>query len=220
MTSETSRDAALRAFLQLLEEKPFERIALADVAEHSSVPLSELRADFGSTRDLLAAFFRATDRHVLAAGPSADELSDEPPKERLFEVLMRRLDALEPYRGAVGSLTRSARRNPPLALLLLHLGARSQMWMLAAAGVTSTGLAGAARARGLALLFARIVGIWLDDDEDPGLARTMAALDRELTSGAKLLGMLDDMAFLAIPWRKRRSDAPPTTREARAAAEA
>lgn len=220
MTSETSRDAALRAFLQLLEETSFERIDLADVAERSSVPLSELRVDFASPRDLLAAFFRATDRQVLAAGPSTDELSDEPPKERLFEVLMRRLDALEPYRGAVRALVRSARRNPPLALLLLHLGVRSQMWMLAAAGITSTGLAGAARARGLALLFGRIVGIWLDDEEDPGLARTMAALDRELTTGAKLLGMLDDMAYLAIPWRKRRVDAPPTSREARAAEQA
>ncbi|MGU3496608.1 TetR/AcrR family transcriptional regulator [Xanthobacteraceae bacterium A53D] len=219
MTSETSRDAALRAFLRLLEDRPFERIDLADVAEQAGIPLSELRAGCASTRDLLAAFFRATDRQVLAAAPDADELAEELPKERLFEVLMRRLDALEPHRDAVRSLMGSARRNPPLALLLLHLSVRSQGWMLAAAGLTSTGLMGAARARGLAALFGRILAVWLED-EDPGLAPTMAALDRELTNGAKLLGMLDDVLYIAVPGRRRRADAPPTTRELRAAGEA
>lgn len=208
MTSETSRDAAVRAFLSLLEEGPFERIDLLQVAERSGVSLSELRVAFASPRDLLAAFFRATDRHVLAAGadPSAAELVDEPAQERLFEVLMRRLDALEPHRDAVRALMASARRNPLLALTLLDLSVRSQTWMLAAAGLPSTGLAGAIRARGLALLFGRILDAWLKD-EDPGLAPTMAALDRELATGAKLLGMLDDLAYLAIPWRSRRRSA-------------
>ncbi len=208
MTSETSRDAALRAFLSLLEERPFERIDLLQVAERSGVALSELRVAFASPRDLLAAFFRATDRHVLAAGadPTAAELAEEPAQERLFEVLMRRLDALDPHRGAVRSLMASARRNPLLALSLLDLSIRSQTWMLAAAGLPSTGLAGATRARGLAILFGRILDVWLKD-EDPGLAPTMAALDRELASGAKLLGMLDDLAYLALPWRARRRSA-------------
>ncbi len=98
LTSETSRDAALRAFLSLLAQEPFERIDLVRVADEAGVPLSELRATFASPRDLLAAFFRATDRHVLAAGAGHDqaELADEPAQERLFEVLMRRLDAWSP----------------------------------------------------------------------------------------------------------------------------
>ena len=208
MTSETSRDAALRAFLGLLEQEPFERIDLVRVAERAGLPLSELRAAYGAPRDLLAAFFRATDRHVLAAGADPDqaELAAEPAQERLFEVLMRRLDALEPHRGAVRSLVASARRNPLLAVTLFSLSVRSQTWMLAAAGLTSTGLAGATRARGLSLLFGRILDVWLKD-EDPGLAATMAALDRELATGAKLLGMVDDLAYLAMPWRVRRRSA-------------
>lgn len=212
MTFETSRDAALRAFLQLLETTPFERIDLLDVAEHSGVPLPELRAAFASRRDLLAAFFKATDRQVLAA--SDDDFTDETAQERLFEVLMRRLDALEPHKEAVRALMRSARRNPPLAFLLLELSVKSQTWMLAAARLPASGLAGAVRARGLALLFGRVLDVWLDE-EDPGLSRTMATLDRELANGAKLLGMLDDLAYLARPWRieRRRRDVPPVTEE-------
>lgn len=204
MTSETSRDACLRAFLSLLAERPFARIALGDVAERCGVSLAEMRASLSSTSDLLAAFFRSTDRHVLAeGGPETDDLAGEGPKERLFEVLMRRLDALEPHKDAVRGLRRSAKTDPALALRLLKLSETSQRWMLAAAGIDCTGLSGSIRAKGLALLFARILDVWLDDD-DPGLARTMAALDRELATGARLLGMLDDLAFLAMPWRTRR----------------
>ncbi len=204
MTSEMSREACLRGFLELLAERPLARIDLAEVAARCGVALGEMRASFASTDDLLASFFRVTDRKVLAeGGPDSDELSEEGPKERLFEVLMRRLDALEPHRDAVRALMRSAKRDPLLAARLLRLSERSQRWMLAAAGIDCTGAAGAIRAKGLALLFARVLEVWLADD-DPGLGRTMAALDEQLTRGGKLLGMLDDLAFLAMPWRTRR----------------
>ncbi|MFG1297249.1 MULTISPECIES: TetR/AcrR family transcriptional regulator [Xanthobacter] len=209
MTSETAREACLRSFLDLLATRPLWRIDLAAVAAESGVALSEMRAAYATVDDLLAAFFRATDRHVLAeGGPDAEDFAGEGPKERLFEVLMRRLDALEPHREAVRALVRGARRDPLLALKLLRLSARSQRWMLAAAGIDCAGLAGAVRAKGLAVLFARVLEVWLEDD-DPGLSRTMATLDQELARGGKLLEMMDDLAFIALPWRTRRRTASP-----------
>ena len=62
-------------------------------------------------------------------------MAEEPPRERLFDVLMRRLEALAPYKDAVRSLMRSARRNPGLALALNGMALRSQRWMLTAAGI-------------------------------------------------------------------------------------
>ena len=44
--------------------------------------------------------------------------ADEPARERLFDVLMRRLEILAPYKDAVRSIMCSARRNPGLALAL------------------------------------------------------------------------------------------------------
>lgn len=208
MASETLRDACLRAFLDLLARMPVERIDLARVADHAGVPLSEMRAAYASNEDLIDAFLRATDRQVLAEGGPDDGIDlTEPAHERLFEVLMRRLDALEPHREAVASLLRSARRDPRLALKLLSASTRSQRWMLAAAGIDATGLRGEMKARGLALLFARLLDVWLKD-EDPGLSRTMARLDEELRQGAKLLGMADDLltiARLGRPPRPRRT---------------
>ena len=108
---------------------------------------------------------------------------------------MRRLEALAPHREAVRSLLRSARRNPPLALALNGLAVRSQQWMLTAAGINASGPRGILRAQGLAVLFASVLRTWTHDD-DPGQARTMAALDRALARGQRFAGFLDDLCHI------------------------
>ena len=184
------RDKVVAAFLALLAEKRIEQIGFAEVAETAGVSLSQLRGEFSSTLAILAAHLKSVDRAVLA-GDFAD-MADEPPRERLFDVLMRRLETLGPHREAVHSLIRSARRNPPLALALNGLAVRSQQWMLTAAGINASGPRGMMRAQGLALLFASVLRSWVND-EDPGLARTMAALDRALARGQRFAGLLDDL---------------------------
>ena len=72
------------------------------------------------------------------------------------------------------------------------MAVRSQQWMLTAAGIGASGPKGMVRAQGLALLFAQVLRTWVDDD-DPGLARTLAALDRELARGQRFAGLLDDL---------------------------
>ncbi|MFL6822034.1 MAG: TetR/AcrR family transcriptional regulator, partial [Xanthobacteraceae bacterium] len=103
---------------------------------------------------------------------------------------------LSPHKEAVRSLLRSVRRDPPLALAINAMAVRSQQWMLTAAGISSGGLRGAIRAQGLACLYANVLRTWIND-EDPGLARTMAALDRALARGQRWSGFLDDL--LRIP---------------------
>jgi AcrR family transcriptional regulator len=184
------RDKIIFAFLELLAEKRFEEIGLAEVAETAAVSLAQLRGEFGSSLAILAAHIKAIDRAVLSEDLS--DMAEEPPRERLFDVLMRRLEKLAPHREAVHSLLRSASRNPPLALALNGLAVRSQQWMLTGAGVTAAGPRGMMRAQGLALLFGSVLRTWVHD-EDPGMARTMAALDRALSRGQRFAGLLDDL---------------------------
>ena len=104
------RDRIIDAFMALLAEKPIEQIGFAEIAERAGVSLSDLRDLFGSTLAILAAHMKEIDRAVLAGGDA--DMAEEPPRERLFDVLMRRLEALAPHKEAVRSLTRSAMRNP------------------------------------------------------------------------------------------------------------
>ena len=203
----SDRDKAIDALMALLAEHSFEQIGLAEVAGRAGLKLSQLRAEFGSTLAIVGAHIKDIDRAVLA-GSSAD-MAEEPARERLFDVLMRRLEALAPYKAAVRSLMCSARRNPGLALALNAMAVRSQKWMLEAAGIGASGPKGALRAQGAALMFARVLAVWFDDDE-PGLDRTMAALDRGLASAERWAGFLDDLCAIPCalrrPRRRRRRD--------------
>lgn len=192
----SDRERIVAAFLLLLAERPFEEIETAEIAARAGVSLATLRGEFDSKLAIFAAHVKETDRAVLAGGEA--DMGEEPPRERLFDVLMRRLEILTPHREAVRSLIHSARRNPALALAINSIAVRSQQWMLTAAGIEAAGPRGMMRAQGLTLLFARVMRVWVDDD-DPGLARTMAELDRGLARGQRWAGFLDDLCRLAPP---------------------
>jgi hypothetical protein len=193
------RDKIVAAFLALLADKRVEQIGFAETAEGAGVTLAQLRGEFASPLAILAAHIKNVDRAVL--GENFSDMAEEPARERLFDVLMRRLEILAPHRDAIRSLMRSASRNPPLALALNKFAVRSQQWMLTAAGINASGPGGMMRAQGLAVLFASVLRAWADDD-DPGLARTMAALDRALGRGQRFAGLLDDLC--QVPRRLSR----------------
>src|SRR5258708_3218909 len=141
------RERIVAAFMALLAEQPIEEIELGAIAARAGVSLAELRHAFGSKLAILAAYTKEIDRRVLA-GIDA-EIADEEPRERLFDVLMRRIDVLKPDKAAIASLVRSAMRSPPLALALNGLAVRSQQWMLTAADIPASGPRGQLRAQGL-----------------------------------------------------------------------
>jgi AcrR family transcriptional regulator len=185
----TPRERIIEAMMNLLAEQPIERIGLAELADRAGVTLADLRGEFGSPLAVLGAHVKELDRRVLAEVDP--DMAEESPRERLFDVLMQRLELLTPHRDAVRSLLHSARRNPPLALALNAMAVRSQQWMLTAAGITASGPKGTVRAQGLALLFANVLRTWADDDDDN--TQTLAALDRELARGQRFAGLLDDL---------------------------
>lgn len=204
---DSDRDKAIDALMGLLAEQSFEDIGLAEVAGRAGLKLSQLRAEFGSVLAIYAAHVKDMDRTVLAGG--AEEIAEESARERLFDVLMRRLEAMAPYKEAVRSIMDSARRHPGLAFALNAMAVRSQRWMLEAAGIRTNGPRGAMRAQGAALMFARVLDTWVDDD-DPNLDRTMAVLDRGLAAAERWAGFFDDLllipsCILRGPRRRRRS---------------
>jgi hypothetical protein len=83
------------------------------------------------------------------------------------------------------------------------MAVRSHQWMLAAAGISAAGPRGLVRAQGLAVLFTPVLRAWIGDD-DPGHARTMAALDRALARGQSWSGLLDGLC--AISRRLRQAN--------------
>ncbi len=191
-----TRDALVEALMELAGERNWDDVTISDVATRANVSLSTFRDFFPSKGAILAAFFRKIDKAVLEG--QGEDIIGEPAKERLFDVLMRRLDALKPYKLGVEGVFEWVRRDPIAAAAINRLTVNSMRFMLEAAGIDTEGAVGAVKLQGLALAWGRILPVWFRDD-DPGLASTMAALDRELTQGEKLVARAEDLNRLASP---------------------
>ncbi len=206
MATAKTRQKILKAFIGLLSEHAYEEVSLPLVARTADVKLSTLRECYSSKKALVEAFAQMIDTDVLDALDT--DMDDQPARDRLFDVLMSRIDHLAPYKDAVRSVSKAVRDNPALALEFNSIAVRSQRWMLIGAGIEVSGLKGRFMSQGLAVAFGRVVETWLDED-DEGMPRTMAKLDKELDRGEGWMKKLSRARKMTRPiWKagRRRKD--------------
>ena len=147
MPHPTSAEAIVDALMNLAATRPWNEIEIADIAQTAGVSLAEFRDLFPSKGAVLGGLSRVIDRQVLEE--TTDDLAGEPARERIFDVIMRRLDALEPYKPALRRIFRELRYDP-LSLAALHqVAVNSMRFMLAAAGITTEGPLGTLKLQGM-----------------------------------------------------------------------
>ncbi len=192
------RRQVVEALMRLAATRPWGEIELPDIAGEAGLPLAKLRGLFPSKLAMLGGLTRLIDEAVMAE--ASDELAAEPVRERMFDLVMRRLDALAPYKDGLRKIAPVIRRDP-LAMAALNRGAvNSWRYMLASAGIPTEDALGTVRVQGAVLLMARVSEVWLDDDE-PELSRTMARLDRELKTAGAIMARVADVHRLTAPLR-------------------
>jgi len=166
--------ALIAAAFQLAEEKGWRSVSVAAAARAAGLALPRARERFPGRAAILVRFGRQADHSSLA-----DLSSEGPVRDRLFDLLMRRIDALQAQRAGVLALLRALPADPATALLLTLATRRSMRWMLEAVSIPTRGVRGELRVKGM-------VGAWLwtirawRTDESEDLQSTMAALDTAL----------------------------------------
>lgn len=196
--------ALVAAFFRLAAERGWARASVAVAAREASLPLDQARVRFPSRTAMLIRFGRMADQAALAEVPSDGSIRD-----KLFDLLMRRLDTLQTHRGGVLALLHALPTEPPTAMLLACATRRSMRWMLEAAGCSARGLRGELRVRGLVAIWLWVLRAW-QRDESADLSATMAALDAALQRAERVAGWL--ASGRAVP-RAAAEPAPPTPEE-------
>ena len=196
----TIKGRLVAAAMKLAAEQPWRQVTLAKIAETAGVNLIDVRREVDSKGDVLAAFVRTVDDAVLARAPQRSPTQSA--RDALFDVVMTRFDVLAHHKAALKSIAASWPMEPQVARALCQ----SQAWMLRAAGIASEGLEGQLRAAGLGAVYASVYRTWLNDD-DPGLAKTMAALDRRLRRGERTLQSVDNVVSRFCGFAKSCCDA-------------
>jgi ubiquinone biosynthesis protein COQ9 len=204
-TSPASSDSAIIAgFWQVVALRGWHGVTMARVAAEAGTTLAALRGRFRTPLDLLRLHGRMADEAVLA-GTIAGQGGT--PRDRIFDVLMRRLDTMQEHRAGIERLLDDAKRDPLLALFLGPQMLGAMGWMLEAAEMDSSFPAGAWRAPGLAVVWLATVRAWRSDDS-PDLGATMAALDRALDRAEGIARSLRLPIAEAEPEPDNQADTP------------
>lgn len=191
-TASDPKRAGVEALFRLLERKTWPQLSLRAVAEEAGESETALRRHFRCRQSLLDAFAEHIDIETLIA-LGAPQATGGSQRDRLFEVLMARIDALEPYRAALlhqkehlqSILLASGPKLPVYGVLQALRTERSMAKMLRLAGGETGGITGYLRVRGLVVLWGAVLWQWLQDDS-PERGRTMNALDKALGCAEEL----------------------------------
>jgi len=175
-TSPAPQEAIISAFWRVLAGSGWHGVTMRAIAAEAEISLAELRRHHSSPLSILSAHQRMVDATVLEG--TVEDLTSTA-RDRLFDVLMRRMDALQPDRPGVVRMMQDLPRTPLLALWLGQRLDGSMAWMLEAAGLEAGGPAGAVRTKGLGAVWLSGLRAW-EKDETEDLSATMAALDRSL----------------------------------------
>lgn len=173
------------ALMRLVAERGWQAATLAAVAAEADMPLAALYPQYSSKLALLEAYARRIDTAMLkAVGPL---VGTGDAKDRLFEVIMARLDAMAPEKAALKVLGRELPADPAAAVCFAAGALRRSLdWMLGAAGLDAPGLRGLLRRKVLGAVCLDTLRVWVGDD-GADMAKTMAHLDKRLGQAMPLL---------------------------------
>ena len=189
MDHEKFDQALIQAMMSRAEALGWRRVTVVDAAREAALPLDEARVRFPTRTTVLLRLGTLADRAALV-----DDGSTGTVRERLFDLMMRRIDVLQQYRGGVQSVLRALPFDPALALLLTAATGDSMAWIAEAAGVDTTGLAGRLRVQGVIAVWLQAVRAW-DRDDSEDLSGTMAALDKALDRAERVGRLLQRPLF-------------------------
>ncbi len=184
-------DAALvEALFRVIADHGWRGVTPGRLSAESGISSSELVRRFPSRLGLLRVF-ADTVMDQVAQGTVAGQGGT--PRDRLFDVLMRGLDALAPYKPGMKRFMKDLWSDGVLFGAMAPLFQSSMERMLDLAELDSAGIRGRMRAVGLTVVWIRAVNVWANDTSEE-LGPTMAALDRALEraeQAARSFGLAD-----------------------------
>lgn len=193
---ETIIRKGVEAALKLAADDPWAELTLADIAEAAGLEMSEFHG-VADKADIAAAVEPMFDK-AMSAEPA--DMTD-PPRERLFDVIMLRFEEMEKHRIGVLSLQHWRERSPARLAKLAKARMATARWALACAGLDGQGdLPMGLRAASLVWILARTERAWRKE-ESADFSRTMAELDKQLRASEER----KDWIAKYTPWARRSS---------------
>ncbi len=167
----------IRVALELAAQYKWRDITLSQISNIVGISLSQLISFFPSKNALVVRIMEDTTRAVVN-NTDQDNIY-ESPRDRLFDILLRRIEVLSPNKIAIKSIIQEISSSPVDALCLAPELFKQFRNTLEVVGFDSTGLSGQLRVHGVAAIYVAALFVWFRDDSSD-MGKTTAFLDRRL----------------------------------------
>lgn len=182
-------EKGLKAALDLAASRAWTDIPLTDIAAKAKLSLSDFHG-VASREDLVEALDGWFDKAMSAEGVP----DDTSPRERLFEVIMLRFEAMEPYRAGLTEILKFRETSLTHLVRLPQHRHATAAWALASAGLDDdTGAPASLKRIAIAFVIAETERAWRRETSGD-FALTMAALDKGLRRAEDRLGQFRRLA--------------------------
>lgn len=179
MTTDPFDAALVTSALSLAAEKGWGHFSVQDAARAADLSETEARRRFSCKTGIALALGRMADNAALT-----DDAGYGSARERLFDLLMRRLDMFQAHRAGVRALLKAMPFDPPMVLAIGAATLQSMRRIADAAGISTSGLTGIARASALTAIWTATFRTW-EKDDSLDMGSTMAALDQALDKAGR-----------------------------------
>lgn len=172
------RESILSAALAVAAREAWEFVSPLTIAEEAGIPPHELQSWFPTKSAIVMAIIDDLDRQVEDAFPDIDDTMSM--RDRLFDILMERIDLANHHRHAHISFFKSVGWTKEATCSDISLLMSSMKRMAKCAGMDTEGLFGGMKLTGLAVAYSWVLLTWMRDTS-PDLGKTMAELDKTLS---------------------------------------
>lgn len=198
MVAKTSPEEKLvTAALAAIEQSGWKALSLTALARKAKITPAALYELCPDKRELLALIAKRIDLAALDRAANLDD--DAPPRDRAFDAILNCFESMTPLKSALQVIHNDSIGDPGAFFDALPATIRSANWIADAAGLPTSGWEGFFVTRGIGILLAETMGVWLNDGDD--LAKTMAHVDRRLR-------MIEEWAGTLKSAGKRTPEAP------------
>ena len=184
MKSSDKKFNLVKSSFKIIEESGWKSFSLQKLSYAEKIPINEIKIFFKSEITILDEFSKMIDIKVEKSF-DYEELTNTSVKDNLFELIMLRLEYMQPYRNALKSIKSSFKSDPLVVKSVVKNVMNSLDFYLELTNAFNDSFLDIFKKKSIFLIYSYIFMIWLEDDSDE-LSKTMSELDKLLTFSEKI----------------------------------
>ena len=184
MKSSDKKFNLVKSSFNIIEKSGWKSFSLQKLSDTEKVPINEIKLFFKSEITILDEFSKMIDIKVEKSF-DYEELTNTSVKDNLFELIMLRLEYMQPYRNALKRIKSSFKSDPLVAKSVAKNVMNSLDFYLELTNAFNDSFLDIFKKKSIFLIYSYIFMIWLEDDSDE-LSKTMSELDKLLTFSEKI----------------------------------